>query len=59
MTPHWYRSLDDFRKGYLERHWDAARGPWSGPEGRPLFRMLVAGYLGSQEHTPGLVRHER
>jgi chloramphenicol 3-O phosphotransferase len=45
--PHWYRSLDDFRKGYLERHWDAARGPWSGPEGRPLFRMLVAGYLGS------------
>lgn len=45
--PHWYRSLDDFRKGYLERHWDAARGPWSGPEGRPFFRRLVAGYLGS------------
>ena len=44
--PHWYRSLDDFRKGYLDRHWDAARGRWSSAD-RPLFRMLVEGYLGS------------
>lgn len=44
--PHWYRSLDDFRKGYLDRHWDAARGPWSSTD-RPLFRMLVEGYLRS------------
>lgn len=45
--PHWYRSLDDFRHGYLDRQWDAARGPWSGPQGRPLFRLLVEGYLGA------------
>lgn len=44
--PHWHRSLDDFRRGYLDRHWDAARGHWSS-SGRPLFRKLVEGYLGS------------
>lgn len=43
--PYWHRSLDHFRLGYLERHWDAARGPWSGPSGRPLFHRLVDGYL--------------
>lgn len=45
--PHWYRSLDDFRKGYTDHQWDVARGPWSGPGDRPLFRLLVKGYLGA------------
>jgi len=43
--PHWYRSLDDFIPGYLPRHWDAARGPWWKPKDRPLFSLLVEGYL--------------
>lgn len=54
--PHWYRSLDDFRKGYTDRHWDAARGPWSGPADRPLFRILVEGYLGALR-AMALARH--
>jgi chloramphenicol 3-O phosphotransferase len=45
-TPHWYHSLDDFRKGYTERHWDRTRGPWSAGN-RELFNMLVEGYLRS------------
>lgn len=40
---HWYRSWDDFRQGYLPKHLDPARGPWSG-ERRPLFKMLSDGY---------------
>ena len=44
--PHWYHSLDDFRKGYTETHWDRARGPWSAGN-RELFNKLVEGYLRS------------
>jgi len=44
--PHWYRSLDEFRKGYTEEAWDRGRGPWSA-QTRPMFLMLLAGYLGS------------
>jgi chloramphenicol 3-O phosphotransferase len=35
--PHWYRSLDDFRKGYQERHWLADR--------RPLFDLVFRGFV--------------
>lgn len=45
--PHWYRSFDDFRKGYLPRVWDAARGPWSDAEGRAFFVSVLHGYLRS------------
>lgn len=45
--PHWYRSLDDFRKGYLDRHFDPARGPWWRIDERPLFFALLDGYLRS------------
>jgi chloramphenicol 3-O phosphotransferase len=44
--PYWYHSLDEFRKGYTERHWDRTRGPWSAGN-RELFNMLVEGFLGS------------
>ena len=43
----WHRSLDDFRQGYLDKHWAPARGPWSRAPERPLFQMLVEGYLRS------------
>lgn len=42
---HWYRSLDDFNKGYLPKVWDKARGPWSSPEGRAFFHRMIRGYL--------------
>lgn len=42
--PYWYRSWDDFRQGYLPRHLDTARGPWSRIHERPLFQMLSDGY---------------
>jgi chloramphenicol 3-O phosphotransferase len=45
--PHWYRSWDDFREGYLPRHLDSARGPWSQMHQRPLFQMLSDGYRGA------------
>ena len=44
--PHWYHSLDEFRKGYTERHWDRARGPWSAGN-RELFSRLVDGFVHS------------
>lgn len=44
--PHWYLSLDDFRRGYTELAWDRWRGPWSSPT-RPMFMQLLEGYLGS------------
>jgi chloramphenicol 3-O phosphotransferase len=44
--PHWYRSLDEFRKGYTEEAWDRGRGPWRSPT-RPMFLMLLEGYLGA------------
>jgi chloramphenicol 3-O phosphotransferase len=37
--PHWYRSIDDFREGYLVRHWD--EGP------RPKWDDLVSGFVRS------------
>src|SRR5437762_221181 len=43
--PHWYHSLDNFRNGYLPKHWDAARGPWSEAHARELFRSVLQGYL--------------
>ena len=43
----WHRSLDDFRQGYLDKHWAPARGPWSKAPERPLFQLLVEGYLRS------------
>lgn len=42
--PHWYRSWDDFRQGYLPRHLDSARGQWSRIHERQLFQMLSDGY---------------
>jgi len=45
--PHWYRSLDDFIKGYLPKHWDSARGPWSEAHRRVLFMNVLHGYLRS------------
>ena len=36
---HWYRSLDDFRQGYQERHW---RG-----DSRPLFQLVFRGFIRS------------
>lgn len=45
--PHWYRSWDDFREGYLPRHLDSARGPWSQMHQRQLFQMLSDGYRGA------------
>lgn len=44
--PHWYHSLDDFRKGYTEHHWDRTRGNWSAPD-RELFIRLVDGFVHS------------
>ncbi|TMB93183.1 MAG: HIT domain-containing protein, partial [Chloroflexi bacterium] len=41
----WYHSLDNFRNGYLPKHWDAARGPWSEAHARELFRSVLQGYL--------------
>jgi chloramphenicol 3-O phosphotransferase len=43
-TPHWYRSWDDFREGYLPRHLHSERGPSSRIDERPLFQMLSDGY---------------
>lgn len=37
--PHWYRSLDDFRQGYQERHWLA--------DPRPLFERVFRGFVRS------------
>jgi diadenosine tetraphosphate (Ap4A) HIT family hydrolase/chloramphenicol 3-O-phosphotransferase len=45
--PHWYRSLDDFSKGYLPKHWDPHRGPWQDAQKRELFREVLHGYLRS------------
>jgi chloramphenicol 3-O phosphotransferase len=45
--PCWNLSLDAFRKGYLDRQWDSSRGPWWTAHERNLFRLLLAGYLGS------------
>src|SRR2546426_2030862 len=45
--PHWHRSFDEFCRGYLPRHWDAWRGPWSSPEGRAPFVRVLHGYLRS------------
>lgn len=44
LAPHWYRSWDDFRQGYLPRHLDPARGPWRTLDERPLMKMLSDGY---------------
>ena len=55
--PHWYRSLDDFRQGYTTHHWDAARGPWSSAADRPLFAMLVEGYLRALRAMAGVGHH--
>jgi len=43
--PHWYRSLDDFRKGYLDRHLESSRGPWWTTKDRTLFELVLRGYL--------------
>jgi len=43
--PHFYLSLDDFRRGYLEKDWDSERGPWWQSQERNLFRLLLKGYL--------------